>query len=292
VSDPSTLAWLARFQAQFGAVVRAPLDARSGTLRADMNRYDPEFSRDALPGAHLPAEGRLAIYNQQYWFRLFGVMQSELPLTAHLVGFWIFNQIAQHYLLAHPPRHHDLGRAADGFVDFLALEWKAHAVALGPHGALPGEALLQAARIDAAYREVWRAPEQPIWHPSAADLARFAQLCLSPSAAFALVEEQWPLIALRQRLSDRDGERPAPLPPALSIPQRWAIFRTPQGIAQLPLTSAHARLLELLAQNTLGQALVRLEAEFAGEESEALAVNAEQWLAQSVALGFWCGARG
>jgi hypothetical protein len=89
--------WLADFQARFGDTLRTPLDRTSGTLTATPATYD------AALVAEVGSE-RLAVYNRQYWLRLFGVLHDAFPLTARLVGYWAFNEHAGAYLAAQPPR--------------------------------------------------------------------------------------------------------------------------------------------------------------------------------------------
>ena len=111
--------WLAAFQARFSAVLCAPLDRSTGTLRERAADYPADACGDALATGRQSAAERLAVYNRQYWFRLFSVLQHEYRLTARLLGAWHFNELAGRFLEANPPRHPDLGCAADGFVTFL-----------------------------------------------------------------------------------------------------------------------------------------------------------------------------
>ena len=80
--------WLVELQGRFGAVIRTPLDRSSGALRATVSANAPAALDDSLDGPRRPAAERLAVYNRQYWFRLFGVMQTAFPLTARLLGHW------------------------------------------------------------------------------------------------------------------------------------------------------------------------------------------------------------
>jgi Putative DNA-binding domain len=310
-APPPAPAWLADLQRQFGDALRAPLRVDAGALRPDPASYPPSLCARAST--------RLAVYNRQYWFRLYGALQGEYPLTARLLGLWTFNQAAQAFLLAHPPRHADLRRAADGFADAITAALTidaspAHgAVPASPappppappiaplataitappapsRSSLPAAALAQAARLDEAWREIWAAPEQPGWRPGPADLTRFERLRLRRSLAATIVCEEWPLLELRHALADDAGEGAVPLPPAHPGPRRWALCRVEGGVLRWPLEPAQARLLELLAANPVGQALGALEAEAPEGERARLAEQVREWLAQSVRAGFWATA--
>jgi hypothetical protein len=265
--------WLAEFQSRFGAVLRAPLDRTSGTLRAVPSSYDM--------GPDAPSGERLAVYNRQYWFRLFGVFHTAFPLTTRLVGHWSFNDYAARFLLEHPPRGWDIDDVPHGFEDWFAA-------ALGePSTTVEPEALREAARIDAAWRRVFRAPSTTPFHPSSKDATGLLDSRLELSPAVALVSERWPLLELKRALSGDDGEAPVALPAALPEPRFWALVRRAGGIGQMPLEAREAELFDLLARHTVRDALVRLEAACPEAERATLPENAQRWLARSVQLDFW-----
>jgi hypothetical protein len=263
--------WLEDFQARFGATLRTPLDRASGTLTATPDAYDAALAARAV------RPGRLAVYNRQYWFRLFEALQGAFPLTARLLGFWEFNGHAARFLLERPPRSWDLDRAADGFEAFFDPEH---------HEAAERDALREAARIDAAWRRVRRAPAAPAWRPSPADAERLPTARLVPSPAVVFVTETRPLLELRATLRDEPRvELPPPLPRARS----WAVVRRDEGIARFPLEAREAELLELLAGHALSDALAQLESACSDDERAALPEQTRAWLARSVERGDWAG---
>ncbi len=274
-------AWLAELQARFGAVLRTPLDRGTGTLRARSSEYDTGALDEVLDAHNATAPERLAVYNRQYWFRLFSVLQTAFPLTVRLLGAWHFNDHAARFLLAHPPHSWDLDRAPDGFEDFLP-------------GSLSEElaerdAWLEAARLDAAWRALFSAPETPPFHPRAEDAARLLDARLVASRSVALFVERWPLIELKRALAGARGEAPVPVPPRLSQPQCWALVRERAGIRQLVLEPREGELFALLRLYTVRDALALLEAGCSPREREGLPAQAQRWLARSVAAGFWSG---
>lgn len=273
-------AWLAEMQWRFGAVIRTPLDRGSGTLRAATEAYGPDALAEAVDGPRRAAGERLAIYNRQYWFRLFGVMQTAFPLTSRLIGHWHFNGHAARFLLDHPPRHWDLDRAPDGFEDLLG----------GWLGDDPRrDLLIDAARLDAAWRRIFRAPAVAPFQPAASDAARLLDARLEPSPATALVMERWPLLALRSEAAAARGEARVAAPERLSSPRWWVLVREATGIRQLGLEARESELLALLRTHTVREALARLEAACPEAERGALPANAQRWLAQGVARGLWAG---
>lgn len=316
MSAPPVPPWLADLQRGFGAVLRAPLDRSSGALRAVPAGYDAATVERI--GGDAPA--RLAVYNRQYWFRLFNVLQGEMPLVTALAGAWTFNELAGRFLLDHPPRGVDLASAADGFDGFL----EAHAPPEGivPDGLssrLPRAALVQAASVDQAFRRALSAPEEASFRPSPADAARLGRCRLVPSRALSVVDEGWPLLELRRDLSHAGPPKMGPASRASALPaphaggpRSWALFRArgpapgPPGAASakerggageaiagspraVPLHPLQAALLRHLRAHPVGAALALLEAESAGVDTAALASRVRQWLAEGMDLGFWTG---
>lgn len=277
--------WLATFQAEFGEMLRTPLSKATGTLRADLPRYPAALCARTRPGPTLAAPDRLAVYNRQYWFRLLTAMQGEYRLCVALAGAWSFNGLAAEFLVARPPSGHDLGDVAEDFDDFVAKAPRD--IPLPSGGRLPGRALVQATRIDAAFRRVFVAADAPVFSPTPADAGRLATGRLVAHPALSLIEEAWPLMELRRTLPPGPAQAPVPLPPALPAPVWWMLCRAPQGERVVPLVPQHARLIQLLMERPIPHALAQLEAECPATERAALPNKARAWLAQSVSLGLW-----
>jgi hypothetical protein len=279
---------LADLQAAFSAMLRTPLDRGRGSLRPRAEDFSTALVEKVSPATH--ARARLAVYNGQYWFRLFGVFQQEFRLACALAGAWTFNELASAYLGASPPRGHDLGTAADGFAAWVATA--ASPLALPGGGTLPARAVAQAALIDEAFRTTFWAPP-----PDEAATQAFKRLSpdvlaagrLRPSGRFVLVEEDWPLLELRHALGPEPVERPRPLPPAHPRgTAHAAITRGPAGLVVWPLERAQARLYAHLLEAPLTSALGAWEAEL-GDVADAAMKRVQGWLAASVERGFWAG---
>lgn len=272
--------WLADFQAHFGDALRTPLDRTSGALTATPASYPRALADDA--GAE-----RLAVYNRQYWFRLFTVLHDAFPLTARLVGYWDFNEHAAAYLAAHPPRTWDLDDVPTAFAAFFVGR-------LGGDGEAANaerRAWVESALLDSAHRAVFRAPTVTPFRPSAADAARLLVTQLVPSPAVMVVREHSALLDLRRALlarRDTSTTRLA-LPGPHSGPdtRHWAIVRENEGTRAVLLEPREAELLALLAGYPVGEALGRLELACPLAERAALPAATERWLARGVQLGFW-----
>ncbi|MFO0614665.1 MAG: DNA-binding domain-containing protein [Polyangiaceae bacterium] len=282
--------WLEEFQARFGAVVRTPLDRATGTLRATPGAYDPIAVDGTLDGPVLPRGERLAVYNRQYWFRLFRVLHDAFPLVCRLVGYWTFNAIAARYLEAHAPRGWDLDTVPDAFAAFLVTALDGSVEGFAP-AAAEREAIGEAAAIDAAYRDVFRAPPVAPFRPSAEDAARLLGARLERSPAVAILEEQSALADLRRTILREPSERRAAFPRAWPEIRRFALVRGAEGTGEIPLEAREAELLRLLEAHPVRDAVALLERACPSEEREGLPARMQGWLAASVQRGWWSGMR-
>jgi hypothetical protein len=291
VSWPALPAWLLELEGAFGRMLREPLSRSTGTLRAETSAYPPELLTQARPASGLSQAERLAVYHRQYWFRLFTLLQRAFPLTAKLVGFWRFNELASAFLLAHPPRGWDIDQVGDGFADYLSeLLPDADLELPPPRALLPRAALVEAARIDTAYHDVFSAPPVTPFAPALDDAARLAQGRLRLSPAVALLTESWALCELRRRVvASESVDGPLELGPRLDAPRSWLLGRDGLKLGLLAVEPREAQLLELLSRHPVGTALARLEAQCPETERLQLPTLVQTWLARSVRLGIWVG---
>ena len=282
--------WLKELQAQFGAVLRTPIHPGENGARTEPARYDRALVDEIVGSATLSAADQLAVYNRQYWFRLYRALQNEYALTARLLGFPAFNAQAERFLLARPPRGHDLHDVADGFREFLDASTSDGNDYRGP---LPRAALLEAAAIDLAFRRLLYAPVEPAYRPSLGEGARLTGRRRRPSRRWTVLDEHWPLVELKRALADHPGEDRIALPARLPSTRSWLICNTAAGAMMVaPLPAQAAKLFKLLARHRVGEALARLERDCPPEFREQLPASVERWLAQSVDLGFWMGLEG
>lgn len=276
--------WLSDFQALFSNALRAPLSRDTGKLDADGAKYPSALLQSLQPNARFSATQQLAVYNRQYWFRLFTVLQRAFSLASRIIGHWEFNGIAAAYLERFPPTQVELDGVAEGFAEF-AEEW----LELHEPPAPRGLAFRQAIRIDSSWRAAFLAPKVVPFRPTAADLERLPSCRLVRSPAFALVEQSFPLLELRAQALADAGEGKLALPPPSATPEHWAIVRTPETMAKIPLELHEARLHELLTTRSLSSALARLEGEIPEVERPDLPRKTQEWLAKAIRWGAFTG---
>ena len=281
----SAPSWLADFQQRFGDAIRTPLDRSSGTLTATPSAYADALVSMTTDGPATGRTERIAVYNRQYWFRLFTAFHDAYPLTTRLFGAWEMNEHVARFLSARAPNHWDLATATEGFDSFLEAD-------LAVEGEGTRRTLIDAARIDRAWQRVFLAPAAPKFRFSETDAERLldARLRLSPAVAF--VVEHAPLMDLRRRVMNEPSDPRVAMPAPFDPPQSrsWALVRRDEGTLQIPLDAREAQLFELLAQHTVRDALARLEAACTEDERKILPQKTRAWLARSVENDFWLGA--
>lgn len=272
--------WLEDLQARFGAVLRTPLDRGTGTLTATPGGYPAAARDDVTAGPHTSAEARLGVYNRQYWYRLFTVLQTVFPLLVDLLGAWDFNAYASDFLLAHPPRGWDLERVPDGFEAFFAERVRGHRDAA---------ALTAAAQLDAGWRALLRQPPARAFQPSPDEAARLLDGHLRPSPSVMLMEDAWGLLHRKVSLAGPRAEHASPLPPRRETSTWFCIVREPGGVRHVALEPGEGALLALLRGFSVREALARLESACEPGAREALPEAARRWLAKGAERGVWVG---
>ncbi len=280
---PAELFWPS-LQQLLGGVVRHPLTRATGTLTSNLGTLAGDIERAYVSDERADCHERLAVYNRQYWFRLFSVMQQEFPLVAHLLGYWEFNGWASDFLDVSPPRSVDVAGIGDGFVDFVRTGAPRRLEGHTPSLAL----LLQAVDVDEAFRQIFRAPPVNAWQPDPSEAVRLAQASLRAAPNLAFVREDWPLVELRDAFAPDDEGPSAPFD-ALRHPNHWALRRTVSGMGRVLLEVAEYDLFVAIQTRPLHKALAELQSRTPIDELSALSSRVNQWLTRSMKLGFWVG---
>lgn len=135
---------LKNLQKWFGSIISCPLneDQTIQTLTPSLNKIEEEANFYIQPTKDLPSHKRIEIYNQQYWWRFFTILQGQYPLLLRLFGYADFNQsIATPYLTYFPSRDYSLKKLGNK----LPLWIKTH------YNQEDKKLILRAATIDAYF---------------------------------------------------------------------------------------------------------------------------------------------
>ncbi len=185
----------------------------------------------------------LEIYNQQYWFRLLTVMQTETPLLCAHLGIERFNALAIAYLEQHPSAHPSLLRLLDNLSAFLAGH---------PEWGRPR--IIQAAELDILYQRAFVAADAP-------PLGEGSDLLTAPlrfHPSWALFAETFRCVQTRRQVrAEPERAEPWEIPSGVGW---WVIHRGDRGVRAIAVDALQARLLKILSEGTpLGAAFGRLD---------------------------------
>ena len=280
---------LARLQEEFGRSIGTPFEFADapGDYRLQTERYSQEILDRMVPRGPISGAERLSAYNQQYWFRLFTVMQEEYPLLRHLLGLAEFNPMVSAYLEQHAPSSRLLRDLSAQLPSFLAGDerWNRPLI-------------LECAQLEHTLIQTFDAAQLPPLDARGLDADAQAAmagtpLCFQPH--WFLFEEHWNLVELRPA-ARADGEDRETLEPAARH-TCWAIYRHtvdahPGRTHFEPLGTIQHRLLGLLASGTsLIAAGERLATELPADELEFLQAHITGWFAHWTARGWFAQAR-
>lgn len=258
---------LRAFQRSWAASTSAPLRfLGAGRAEVPTGDYEATLLAGIREAQGVDAADRLGAYRMQYWFRLITLMQKDNPLLGHLLGWEAFNPLAAAYLRAHPPGR-DPSRLSDAFPDWLRTRGSR-------------STWIEAARVDHAWEEVFRADEAP--RPDAASLEAVAtgraEIVLQPSLRLVRLGRDW--ITLRFALLS--GEEVEPGPPPVR-PRHWSLSRQGSTLRADPLEPGMADLLgEMAAGRSWLEALEAL-----GARRPRMAGRVGGWFASGQRWGIW-----
>lgn len=134
---------LLAYQKWLAGLIRRPL-RETDALRLPL--YEEEIQRQIetwiKEGPFLNARQRIALYQQQYWFRLFVLLQDRYPSLCRLFGYAFFNRhFCEPYLLKYPPGSAALFLEGQTLVKWIESEYTEP----------DKERIVQLAEIDNAY---------------------------------------------------------------------------------------------------------------------------------------------
>ncbi len=118
---------LKNVQEWFGSIIKRPLveHDRINPIAPSGTVITKEAARFISPSPTLLPHQRIEIYNQQYWWRLLDILQTNFPLVVRLFDYHDFNQkIAIPYLVKYPPNHWSLTILGEKLPRWINEEYK------------------------------------------------------------------------------------------------------------------------------------------------------------------------
>jgi len=129
---------LKRTQQWFGSIIGRPIDedSRMDHISPSGESMEIEAAKYIAPSPALRPAQRIQIYNQQYWWRLLGILQEGFPFLTRLMGFYDFNRhLGIPYLVKYPPNHWSLFHLGARLPQWVKEEYHAKNREMILHGA-------------------------------------------------------------------------------------------------------------------------------------------------------------
>ncbi len=272
---------LEQLQAWFGRAISRPLPAEypANPLHLSAPEILPEAEQRLRAKGGLDGFGRLGIYNQQYWFRLISVMQSDYACAIHLMGLRPFNDWAMRYLTAHPPSSPFLAELDAGFHAFLEAGYQGS----------DREAVLQAVAYERALSKAFDAADGiPLASAGLADPAALLSARLRLAPHLTPLHVDWDFAEYRARCqpdeSLEQAIRPNPGPADLVVFRDGDLNVMKQPVA----AAALAVLLEFRKPASLTEAFGNLEGRLGAADQAEMEAGLSGWFQEWVAKGWLC----
>ncbi len=267
---------LKNLQTWFAAILQKPL------VNGDMNRdalKDAQLfeaiDQTILPNAHLASDERIEIYNQQYWFRLVGIMQDEFPVLRHLLKIDTFNALCIEYLKKYPSESYTLNHLCDRFPAFVHAHYKE----------LNAPMICEAADLEYAYIRSFDAINQEALNPEELrpeQIAHLEDLPLSLQESVFLFELSADFVSYRDAVWDDDAE--AIFPTLQRVKNYQAIYRRRNSVSEAALERPEFILLkEFKRPCSISQAIERVASKLDSSDLEKL----QNWFKRWVELGLF-----
>lgn len=233
-----TLTWFAR-------IIERPIDqeSRMMPLSPEGISMEEEAARFISASPTMLPHERIEVYNQQYWWRLLGILHENYPLLVRLFGYTAFNHIiAAPYLCAYRPDHWSLGHLGGTLFKHLDETYQTEDRRL----------ILDAAVIDYAHILSFFNQQLPIVSLSEVkvqkDLTELIEVRLYLQPHLQLFELPYHLLDFRNEMLDHPGDHylDNPLPVLKKGQCYFAIFRNSQNrVSWQELTKGQFHLLQL-----------------------------------------------
>jgi hypothetical protein len=270
--------WLKALQYSFADSIRTPFDIQEDAYTVQTAKYSAELVAELLPRPPLSGAERLAVYNQQYWFRLLSTLQKEYPLLRRLIGLTEFNRLCTACLTRYPSSEPELHHLPEKLPRFLAgkTPWSRPEVR-------------EAARVDLAYFSAFFAEENEDIRAVVLTEATAIRLLQEPLVfhrGWRLIDESFNCIATRKRaLIDPED---APLLTLTEQPGHWVIYRGDAGVTEESISPLQADVLRLLDRGQpLLEACSNLEKQLDEASLALLGAQIQVWFHRWAGLGWF-----
>lgn len=228
-----------------------------------------EIEARISPGPKLSAVQRMGIYNQQFWFRFFTVMQRLYPVLLRLFGYQDFNfQLVEPYILRHLPNHWSIGKVDDRFRQWIQDAYREEDRAF----------VLQIAEVESGYNQIADASSLPFERK----ISHVTPLFLQPWVV--LLDLDADLFSFREKLLQEVPlyweTHDFPQVDWFEEKKSFALFQKKDEVFFEELTSLESQLLSLFKQGSTVEEACRRVSDTCGTKSASLGGLFQKWAAR------------
>ena len=244
------------------------------------DKYKKDMVKEMVPIKGINGRKRILNYNQQYWYRLFSVMQEEYPLLAYLLGYQEFNHLVSDYLTACPSHHYSLNFLSEDLPVFVqdSKKWG-------------DELYIEAIRLERIFIKAFDALQAkddlssiPLTQE---DLAILRDQGIGFQPSWYLFEENWNLVQLRKMIKMVEDPEELEEKPKI-IKSYWCIFRKQNRLYQEDLNRTQYLLLQQLSKGlSLIEAFEQLENQLNETEIALIEKEVSNWFTRWVSLSWF-----
>jgi len=275
-------------QEWFAGVITQRLDTKdrinpispSGALIAE------EAGKYIVPSPKLKPHQRIQIYNQQYWWRLINLMQTNYPFLTRLFGYQAFNEeIAIPYLLKYPPSTWMLSIVGQNLPGWIKDNYKKSDLPL----------IHNAAVLDWAFTASFVAPQYPLLDLSSlsqgGDPAVFLTYTFHLQPHCFLFKWDYNLFTFREQFLAKDvsywmEHRFPKLPKVKGVSYYYILYRTINNkIAFKGISHGEHFLLDLFKKGATIEGACEIVEEQENSLYGTIAANLQQWLLDWTRMG-------
>ena len=266
-------------QKNFAEIAMTPFSFKKD-VTFQLDKYNKEIVREMVPIKGIAGRKRILNYNQQYWYRLFSVMQEEYPLLAYLLGYRKFNHLISDYLTQYPSHHYSLNFLSDDLPTFIKTntDWGT-------------EISIETIQLERIFIKAFDAlqlnDDLSVIPLSQEDLAILRDQGMGFQPSSYLFEENWNLVSLRKLVKlAEDPEKLKEKP--RNIKSFWCIYRKQNRLFQEELNRTQYLLLQQLNMHaSLTEAFEQLEEKITKSEAVLLETEVSNWFTRWVSLGWF-----
>ena len=278
IKVPSSLKLI---QSEFAKIITTPFGFHdeSGEHIFPVENYSESLLEKINDQKDISASERLLFYHKAYWYRLITLLQEDMPLMLHLLGYNEFNRFAMNYLHKFPSDSNILNYLCDSLADFMKLDhdWRS-------------ELFDEAVSLEFIYIKSFDAKSLSPLDPQKLTQEEIETL---PTKIFKLqphtflYEENWNLKECRDKAKETENDDLILKP--LKQQSKWIIYRSlGNALISVKLDTHQWNLLSNIKKGfSFNDAIEQTFADCLEEEIEEVAPNIQSWFSEWVSWGIF-----